>query len=211
MPCPYLFAISPMTLLQDRTHWIFDMDGTLTVAQHDFEAIRRELGLPEDSPILESLAQLPEAEAAPLHAQLDEIELRIAREAQAQPGAIALLSTLQRQGKQIGILTRNTRPGADATLAASELAHFFEPDHVLSRHCCAPKPSPDGINHLLQLWDTPPDNAVMVGDYVFDLQAGRNAGTATVHLDVTGEFPWPDQADVQVSALEALLSLITVT
>ena len=208
MARPYILAIFSMTLLQDRTHWIFDMDGTLTVAQHDFEAIRRELGLPEDSPILESLAQLPEAEAAPLHVQLDEIELRIAGQAQAQPGAIALLSTLQKQGKQIGILTRNTRPGADATLTASELVHFFEPAHVLSRHCCAPKPSPEGINHLLQLWDAPPEKAVMVGDYVFDLQAGRNAGTTTVHLDVTGEFAWPEQTDVQVSALEELLGLL---
>lgn len=197
-----------MTPLHQRSHWIFDMDGTLTIAQHDFVAIRRELGLPEDSPILESLAQLPDALAAPIHAQLDEIELRIAREARPQPGAIALLSTLQAQGKQIGILTRNTKSGADATLAASQLTAFFEPEHVLSRQCCAPKPSPEGIQQLLQRWQAPPEHAVMVGDYVFDLMAGRNAGTATVHLDVTGAFPWPDQADVQVSTLEALLGLI---
>lgn len=208
MACPYLFAIFSMMLLQDRTHWIFDMDGTLTVAQHNFEAIRRELGLPEDSPILESLAQLPEAEAAPLHAQLDEIELRIAREARVQEGAIALLSTLQAQGKQIGILTRNTKAGADATLAACQLMSFFEPDCILSRHCCAPKPDPEGIHHLLGLWEARPEDAVMVGDYVFDLMAGRNAGTATVHVDVTGAFPWPEQADVKVSALAELVRLL---
>lgn len=198
-----------MTPLHQRSHWIFDMDGTLTIAQHDFVAIRRELGLPEDSPILESLAQLPEALAAPIHAQLDEIELRIAQEARPQPGAIALLSALQAQGKQIGILTRNTKSGADATLAATELAAFFAPEHVLSRQCCAPKPSPAGIQQLLQRWQAPPEDAVMVGDYIFDLLAGRNAGTATVHLDVTGAFPWPEQADVQVATLEALLRLIT--
>ncbi|HCR31850.1 MAG TPA: HAD family hydrolase, partial [Stenotrophomonas sp.] len=27
-------------------HWVFDMDGTLTVAMHDFERIKRELGIP---------------------------------------------------------------------------------------------------------------------------------------------------------------------
>lgn len=186
------------------------MDGTLTVAQHDFEAIRESLGLPAGQAILESLAQLPREEAAPIHARLDEIELEIAQEAQAQPGAIALLSKLQEQGKKIGILTRNTRPGADATLAASQLTHFFEPKHVLSRHCCAPKPNPEGINHLLGLWEATPENAVMVGDYIFDLMAGRNAGTATIHLDVTGAFPWPDQADLQVTSLDSLLELLTV-
>jgi len=185
------------------------MDGTLTVSQHDFEAIRESLGLPSGQAILESLAQLPDAEAAPIHEKLDQIELEIAQEAQAQPGAIALLSALQAQGKQIGILTRNTRPGADATLAASGLTHFFEPAHVLSRHCCAPKPSPDGINHLLRLWGSSAENAVMVGDYVFDLEAGRNAGTATVHLDVTGAFPWPEQTDVKISTLGELLERIT--
>ena len=50
----------------------------------------------------------------------------------------------------------------------------------------------------------------MVGDYVFDLMAGRNAGTATVHLDVTGAFPWPEQADVRVSSLEELLNQLSV-
>ena len=35
--------------LKDVKHWVFDMDGTLTVAVHDFALIRRELdglGLP---------------------------------------------------------------------------------------------------------------------------------------------------------------------
>ena len=184
------------------------MDGTLTVAQHDFEAIRKSLGLPEGQAILESLEQLPKAEAALIHARLHQIEIEIARGAQAQPGAQALLTALQAQGKQIGILTRNTRAGADATLEACKLMSFFEPDCILSRDCCAPKPEPDGIHQLIKQWNAPASDAVMVGDYVFDLLAGRNAGVATVHLDVTGAFPWPEYADVQVSALEELLRLV---
>ncbi|HIN00314.1 MAG TPA: HAD family hydrolase, partial [Deltaproteobacteria bacterium] len=38
------------TLLQ-RKYWIFDLDGTLTVAVHDFNAIRNELGIPAGQPI----------------------------------------------------------------------------------------------------------------------------------------------------------------
>ena len=34
---------------------VFDLDGTLTVAIHDFESIKRTLDLPTDKPILESL------------------------------------------------------------------------------------------------------------------------------------------------------------
>ena len=36
----------------ERTHWLFDMDGTLTVPVHDFVALRRRLGAPEGGDIL---------------------------------------------------------------------------------------------------------------------------------------------------------------
>ena len=54
--------------LRERKYWIFDLDGTLTVAVHDFTATRRELDLPPGKPILEELAtpHLPRcAHAAP--------------------------------------------------------------------------------------------------------------------------------------------------
>ena len=31
--------------LLKRKNWIFDLDGTLTIAVHDFNAIRKELGI----------------------------------------------------------------------------------------------------------------------------------------------------------------------
>lgn len=196
-----------MTPLHQRTHWIFDMDGTLTIAQHDFEALRLSLGLPAEQPILESLAQLSEAEAQPIRDKLHQIELELAQAAQPQPGAIALLEGLQRQGKQLAVLTRNSKSGAQAALGACNLLRFFEPACILSRDCCAPKPQPDGIHRLLKQWRAEPQQAVMVGDYVFDLLTGRNAGTATVHFDITGTFRWPDHADVKVSSLAQLLHL----
>ncbi|MCT4836751.1 hypothetical protein LZK55_31615, partial [Pseudomonas aeruginosa] len=53
--------------LADIRHWVFDMDGTLTRAVHDFPAIRRALDIPEQDDILLHLAALPEAEAAAKH------------------------------------------------------------------------------------------------------------------------------------------------
>ena len=61
--------------LADIRHWVFDMDGTLTRAVHDFPAIRRALDIPEQDDILLHLAALPEAEAAAKHAWLLEHEL----------------------------------------------------------------------------------------------------------------------------------------
>ena len=63
-----------------RDCWIFDMDGTLTISIHDFDGIKRILGL-------EALNDLPAAQAAQLHQQLDALELDIAHRATAQVGA----------------------------------------------------------------------------------------------------------------------------
>jgi HAD superfamily hydrolase (TIGR01549 family) len=198
-----------MLNLTDRDCWIFDMDGTLTIANHDFEAIRAALDLPQDRPILEALAELPSAEAQPRWEKLYQIEWEIAKTTQAQPGAGELLERLRSlHDSRISILTRNSKPIAHATLAACGLLEFFEPEAILSRDCCAPKPQPDGILQILDRWKATPDRGVMVGDYVFDLLAGRNAGTATVHLDVTGSFDWPEHTDCCVTQLAELSRLL---
>ena len=47
----------------NRHHWVFDMDGTLTVAAHNFDQIRQELGLEPGIPIVKTLdSMLPEIE-----------------------------------------------------------------------------------------------------------------------------------------------------
>ena len=163
-----------------RRYWIFDMDGTLTVAVHDFDAIRAELGLPEDRPILEALAALPDAESAPLYRQLDEIELELARSARAEVGARELLQALQERGRRLGILTRNSLPNALETLRACGLERFFDPACVLGRDEAAPKPDPDGIRRLLARWSADPEEGLMIGDCLFDLMAGRTAWLGTV-------------------------------
>ena len=174
----------------------------------DFDGIKRILGLPIERPILEALNELPAAQAAQLHQQLDALELEIAHQATAQFGARELLTKLRSRGAQIGILTRNSKPNAQATLAACGLAEFFPAELILSRHCCPPKPSPDGIWQLLSGWSASPDRAVMVGDYVFDLEAGRRAGSATVYLDPTGEFPWQDRADLSITTLAEITAML---
>ncbi len=183
------------------------MDGTLTESLHDFPAISRALGLPENEPILEALDRLTPAAAESCHRQLAKIELDIARQATPQPGAKALLRDLRDQGKRIGILTRNTKEIAHTTLEACNLADFFRPNDILGRTCCLPKPKPDGILKLLSAWSATPKDAVMVGDHQFDLLAGRNAQAIAVYLDPQGAFPWQADADHCVQSLAHLRQL----
>lgn len=189
-----------------RNYWIFDMDGTLTVAKHDFNAMRAALGLPTNQTILESLAALPTATAAPLYARLQAMELEIAKRSEPATGAIQLLEYLKTRGARIGILTRNSALNTELTLQAAGLAQYFATADLISRDCAPPKPHPAGIERLLMQWQAKPAEAVMVGDFVYDLQAGRAAGTATLYIDPSAECPAREHADCWVRSLVELLA-----
>lgn len=190
--------------LLHKKYWIFDMDGTLTSAVHDFDAIRDQLGLPAGKPILEQLAALPKQESRRLHQRLDMIELEIAQHSTQAPGAEQLLQTLNAQGYQLGILTRNNLVNIHATLDAAGLSQYFTHEALISRHCAPPKPDPAGIQCLLQLWGGDAENTVMVGDHLFDLDTGRAAGTSVVYVDHSGEFIHGSKADFCVCSLAEL-------
>ncbi len=194
--------------LQQRNHWIFDLDGTLTISAHDFVYIRDKLGLEANAPILEALNAMPEKEAAPLWESLNEMEEYFATQSSLMHGAIELLQRLQARGAQLAILTRNTMPVVEKTLLACGIDHFFPRQQILDRDSCPPKPSPDGIRRLLDYWQADADDTVMVGDYLYDLQAGKGAGVITIHLDPQGIFAWPDVADICIREFAEIEALV---
>ena len=175
-------------------HWVFDMDGTLTIAVHDFPAIKRALEIPQDHDILGHLAALPADVAAAKHAWLLEHERELALGSQAAPGAVELVRDLAGRGYRLGILTRNARELAHVTLEAIGLADCFALEDILGRDEAAHKPDPAGLLHLAHAWQVEPSQMVMVGDYRFDLDCGRAAGTRTILVNLP-ENPWPELAD----------------
>jgi HAD superfamily hydrolase (TIGR01509 family) len=196
-------------LLKHRNHWIFDLDGTLTVSAHDFEHIRRELGLVPETPILEALHAMPAEQAAPLWETLNELEFYYAGQASVMQGAAELLQKLHENGRQLAILTRNTMPVVKQTLHACRLEHFFPLEHILDRDACIPKPSPDGVRRLLEFWRADADDSVMVGDYLYDLEAGKGAGVATIHVDTRrGDFDWSEYTDIRVEGLGEIIDYL---
>ena len=180
--------------LKDVKHWVFDMDGTLTVAVHDFAAIRRALDIPAQDDILTHLNGLPAHEAQAKHAWLLEHERELALASTPAPGAVELVRELAARGCRLGVLTRNARELAHITLEAIGLAPFFAPQDVLGRDNAAHKPDPDGLLQLARAWEVEPSQMVMVGDYRFDLDCGRAAGSKTVLVNVP-ENPWPELTD----------------
>jgi HAD superfamily hydrolase (TIGR01509 family) len=188
--------------------WVFDLDGTLTLPVHDFAMIRSCLEVPDGADILGHLASLPAAESATLYRRLDHIERGLITRTAAAPGAPELVSLLARNGCRLGILTRNTREIALLTLEEIGLASFFTREAVLGRDEARPKPDPDGIHQLALLWRVRPHELVMVGDYLFDLQAGEAAGAATIHVHGSRDLRWPEWTDLCVVTLDELAQLV---
>lgn len=191
-----------------RGHWVFDLDGTLTVAIHDFAHIRAILGIPSGSDILEHLAALPEAEALVAKGRLCAIEEELICRTEPALGAQALVDRLQARGVRWGVLTRNTRENALRTLDRIGLAGYLDPSDVLGREEALAKPDPDGILKLARKWEVDATRLVMVGDYAFDLQAGRAAGAATIHVDPSCLFRWPELTDLAVGSLNQLAEAV---
>jgi HAD superfamily hydrolase (TIGR01509 family) len=194
--------------LLKRKYWIFDLDGTLTVAVHDFNAIRKELGIPEGQPIIKTLDSLPGEESRVQKKKLQDIEEKLAQNASPAPGVKRLLETLLPRNYYLGILTLNSRENAWITLEALDLAKYFSKESVIGRWCAEPKPSPKGINKLLNYWNVSAGDALIVGDYLYDLQVGRAAEIATVHVDPSATFSWPELADISVCSLNELTDIL---
>lgn len=192
-----------------KSHWVFDLDGTLTVAIHDFALIKSLLGVPDGADILGHLDALPEAEGVAAREKLNEIEEELAGRTQPAVGALGLWQLLHRRGVRLGVLTRNTRENALSTLGRIGLIPYIAACDVLGRDEAPAKPDPGGIFKLALSWGVPPSSLVMVGDYGFDLQTGRAAGAATVHVDPTGAFRWPELTDLAVESLADLELALT--
>lgn len=178
-----------------RSHWIFDLDGTLTKPVHDFDHIRAQLGLPADVGTLEGLAHVPAPERAEVIDKLNQIGWEYALRSEIQEGVRSFLDGLVAAGCRLGVVTRNNRPNLDESLRRIDCEDLFPDEVRVSRDEPPAKPAPDPLLRLLALWQASPDEAVMVGDAIYDLQAGRAAGTATLYLDPDGDGPHGDWAD----------------
>jgi len=184
---------------------IFDLDGTLTEPLLDFDAMRAEIGLPP-GPILEQLAHADEATRARAHAILRRHEREAIARATLADGCAELLAHLSARGVPTAILTRNVREVVDTF--AQMFGFTFAA--VYTREDGPHKPSPAGVHALCSKMGVAPTDTLVVGDYKFDILAGRAAGCATAlvlghHRPTAAELPDWGPPDVVVASLRELL------
>jgi len=183
---------------------IFDLDGTLTAPILDFDLIRRELGI-QSGPVWEALADMPAWLRARNEAILLHHELAAARASQLNPGTHQVTAALREAGIKQAILTRNCRRSVNITLQK----HGLSFDAVITREDDAVKPSPKPVIQLCHKLQVRPQDCLMVGDYLFDVQSGKAAGAVTALLCHSQSVPpYADLADHVIHRLEQILELV---
>jgi pyrophosphatase PpaX len=127
-------------------------------------------------------------------------------------GVPELLAELKRRNYKVGLVTSRLAGTTWEGLRQYDLAEYF--DVVVScddtdKH----KPDPAPVNIALERLNSKAENAVMLGDTMFDILCARNAGVASVlvgwnvamtHEDIHGA----DGPDFIIEKAEDLLSLI---
>lgn len=94
------------------------------------------------------------------------------------PGVSDTLSELRERGHRLAVATGKGRRGLDRVLAGQGWQDFFDVTRCADE--TASKPDPRMIHEILAHFGAPPEQALMVGDSVFDLEMARRAGVDSV-------------------------------
>lgn len=193
---------------------VFDFDGTLAIPTLDFATMRREavramaahVAVPDrpNLPTMELLALIGTgteaaraAHAAALGA-VRQVEIEAARRSSLFPFVRPMLGRLRELGLVMGIVTRNC-PEAVAAVFPDAKEHGI----VLTRDDVAHiKPDPRHLTDALALLRVAPENALMVGDHLMDIEVGKRAGTITAAV-ASGEHPREKLATAEPDYLAA--------
>ena len=178
---------------------IFDFDGTLAVLNIDFSLMRERIfdlmrgyGIQDETiqekyllEITDEAYQLlrekdptgAEAFYQESHHILHEVEMKAAEEGRLIPGTEATLERLRKRGIKIGIITRNCE---DAVRKVFPGIDDFCDVFVSRNSVKKVKPHPDHLTYVMRRLKISGEEAVMVGDHMIDVQAGRNVGMKTI-------------------------------
>lgn len=185
---------------------IFDMDGTLTRPVLNFDDIRAALALPA-GPILEQLPAMPPKRRDEIERALYRYEMESAVHSELQPGAGDLIRAINAAGLRTALLTRSCRSAVDVLL----LKHPLKFDALHTREDGPPKPSAEPIIDLCTRLNVAPTDTWMVGDFHYDIIAGRAAGATTVLLVNDRAIPtFADEADHVIHRLDELPALLGI-
>ncbi|MCJ8329913.1 MAG: HAD family hydrolase [Lentisphaeria bacterium] len=189
---------------------LFDFDDTLTnPGAIDFPALRHDLGISEGDNILAYVDSLPEAEQIEKNAILNDYEMRASASASAAEGAEDLILFLMEKSIPLGIITRNR---LKPIMRSLENFPQINADHfkvIVSRDDPFPaKPAADGVIHAAKIMQVDCQNVLVVGDYIYDIEAGQNAGAQTAWINHKENLEFQNKADFEITKLADLYVIL---
>src|SRR4030043_450072 len=178
---------------------IFDFDGTLAGLNIDFSLMRERImalvnpfgtegGSIRERYLLEMIDEVypilwekdssgAEEFYERAHQILHEVELKAAGEGKLILGTEAVLRMLRERRIKVGIATRNCEEALRKVFP--DIDDYC--DVFISRDSVEKvKPHPDHLNSALDALKVSEKEAVMVGDHIIDIQAGKGAGMWTI-------------------------------
>jgi pyrophosphatase PpaX len=204
---------------------LFDIDGTLldstefvlAAVEHALRAHgrtpppRSELAAVMGPPLEDCYRRLaPDLDLASLAVahrtfQRDKLHLAV-----PFPRAAEVLGKLRDAGVKLAAVTTRSRVSSVATLECHGLAAFL-PVVISAEDTTFTKPHPAPLLAALERLGVAPAHAVMIGDTAVDIEAGRNAGTATIGAlyGFHGAEIAANRPDFLVRELAEVLPLIT--
>lgn len=156
---------------------LFDMDGTLTEPMLDFPRIKAEMGI-GSGPILESLAQLDESRHSLAEAVLLKHEKIAAEQSRLNTGCRDLLAWLKSRQIPMALITRNSR----ISVSTVTILHGLTFDALITREDGPFKPDPFSLTLACERLGVRPDEAWMVGDGQYDVEAANAAKIRAVWI-----------------------------
>ncbi len=183
---------------------IFDLDGTITKPYLDFNQIRAEIGSVQ-GPLLEAMVKMNPADRLRAEEILHRHELDAAENSQLKPHIPELLQLLHDQNRQLGIVTRNRLDSVQRVCRIHNLVF----DGISTRDDGPAKPHPFAVLHVCEQLNVTPQQSVVVGDYLFDLQSARRAGAKSVlYRSQQHSLGHEHEADFVIDDLNELPNLI---
>ena len=91
-------------------------------------------------------------------------------------------------------------------MLTDDLYEYFS-DFIVRNDGFADKPAPDALLYLLDKHHIDPQDAVMIGDRGIDVQAGLNAGIATILFDPSAFYP-NEPTTYRCDTMQAIIELV---
>jgi len=191
---------------------LFDFDGTLTKpGSIDFNLIKRTIGCPVESFILEFIESLEDnVQKEKAISTLENFENKAADCSEPNNGAEELLLYLRSNGIRTGIISRNSLESIKRSFHNFKRIKPADFNVIITRDDpVRPKPYADGVILAAKKLKVDVKELVIVGDFLFDIQAGKNAGSITVFLNNGLEHDFSDpESDYTIASLNEIKKII---